>query len=626
MTITAAQFAQWSKDQASKVTVLAEVKFGYESASLPAEGTIYLADRAYVTAAGDAPSNTRYRDVILKAPEFERLIDLRKLGGQGQSSVGDLTLNNADGSLDFLLEAILDGRDVSLYVGDKDWSRADFRLYGVAVVQGVKATDDTKIVIGLTDRNYLLNATLVGAVMATGPNAGKPKPIIFGDVPNVDLSPYLYDTAGPSYYFNDYAMVLNVGANIPIADVRDSGLSLQKANFSGTNATITANAATDTITRVAHGLAVNDVAILHGTTPFAGLTVDTQYWVIAAGLTADDFRLSLTRGGAAVDITGTTFSGTMTVLSRRYFIDFANASLTLSSSPVGRVTASINSRGASGASASQNRPHYAMQLILDSYTKLTAAYRDQPSFDQQTTYEVTHLTGWGYAVTDRANVQDVLDDISTSTNTWYAQNANGLLAVGRLELDKLDSGSFFGVVSIDTTTRDDIIGDLACENLPLQFGQVLMDYSRNNAVQSDGLAAAVSDANRSIFGLPYYFRLKTIDPVGTDYLNDWWNYHKTAIDSAPIGTGLTTNAVASPEAEFRRDMFKPWTRVARCTVGLNKYALNPGDCITLIYPRYSLSAGKLFRVMSIKTRASDRKVDLVLARQLTPDFSTASHV
>jgi hypothetical protein len=47
--------------------------------------------------------------------------------------------------------------------------------------------------------------------------------------------------------------------------------------------------------------------------------------------------------------------------------------------------------------------------------------------------------------------------------------------------------------------------------------------------------------------------------------------------------------------------------------------------VTLTYPRYGLSAGKKCRVIAVRPQVSARVVDLVLVRQETPDYLTASH-
>lgn len=68
----------------------------------------------------------------------------------------------------------------------------------------------------------------------------------------------------------------------------------------------TVTAATDLITSADHGLTVGErVRFVNsgGALP-AGLAAATDYYVIASGLTANDFKVSATDGGSAVDITG----------------------------------------------------------------------------------------------------------------------------------------------------------------------------------------------------------------------------------------------------------------------------------------------------------------------------------
>lgn len=72
----------------------------------------------------------------------------------------------------------------------------------------------------------------------------------------------------------------------------------------GTGTTFTADAGTDELTATAHGKSNDDVLELDSTTTLpAGLSADTKYFVISA--TANTFQVSLTQGGAAVNITDT---------------------------------------------------------------------------------------------------------------------------------------------------------------------------------------------------------------------------------------------------------------------------------------------------------------------------------
>lgn len=66
----------------------------------------------------------------------------------------------------------------------------------------------------------------------------------------------------------------------------------------------TAAASTDLVTETAHGLSAGQALYFTTLTGGTGLTVGTVYYVIASGLTANAFKVSLTAGGSAVDITG----------------------------------------------------------------------------------------------------------------------------------------------------------------------------------------------------------------------------------------------------------------------------------------------------------------------------------
>lgn len=68
----------------------------------------------------------------------------------------------------------------------------------------------------------------------------------------------------------------------------------------------TINAGTPTFLKNCHGLTAGDkVVFTGGTTTPCGFTVNTIYYVISAGLTADEFQVSATSGGASISVTGT---------------------------------------------------------------------------------------------------------------------------------------------------------------------------------------------------------------------------------------------------------------------------------------------------------------------------------
>lgn len=107
-----------------------------------------------------------------------------------------------------------------------------------------------------------------------------------------------------------------VASGAPAADARlrngvvgeAAGFTLLKSNNTpaagGTDVAIqTSAAADDIIDATAHGFAAGDAVQFTALTGGTGLTTNTRYYVLAASLTADDFKVSETPGGAAVDFT-----------------------------------------------------------------------------------------------------------------------------------------------------------------------------------------------------------------------------------------------------------------------------------------------------------------------------------
>lgn len=86
---------------------------------------------------------------------------------------------------------------------------------------------------------------------------------------------------------------------------RDLVLSVSDTTQTG----LSSVASTDVFTKTAHGLAAGDAVVFSALTGGAGLTVGKRYYVIAAGLTANDFAVSLTPGGSSFNHTTNVTAG-----------------------------------------------------------------------------------------------------------------------------------------------------------------------------------------------------------------------------------------------------------------------------------------------------------------------------
>lgn len=121
-------------------------------------------------------------------------------------------------------------------------------------------------------------------------------------MPKVFRSPIDRDQQGGE---DDDALAMSWSATMVMRDPTFEGSTPQTVAFTDT-ATITggtADSATDTITRTAHGLSVGNRIYFTRLVGGTGLALNTSYYVIAAGLTANDFRVSTTSGGSQVNIT-----------------------------------------------------------------------------------------------------------------------------------------------------------------------------------------------------------------------------------------------------------------------------------------------------------------------------------
>jgi hypothetical protein len=99
--------------------------------------------------------------------------------------------------------------------------------------------------------------------------------------------------------------IIDLIGNIPGVDYV-TGLLLSNPSTSG----LTATASTDLLHKTNHGLTADAAISIDSLTGGAGLSTGTTYYVIASGLTANDFKLSATDGGSAINITSDGSAGT----------------------------------------------------------------------------------------------------------------------------------------------------------------------------------------------------------------------------------------------------------------------------------------------------------------------------
>lgn len=619
--ILEADFQRQLKDPRARRIVLVEQDFAYEAAGAPAIGTYYFANRAYRTGPLDVPANRAYRDVVDEMPGYGSTIDSATLGGNAQlNTPGVVRLFNGDGSLDFLEDTIIDGRETRFYVGFDGYERADFRLVQVAVAERVQSTGEMALQITLKDKRLLLDAGVAGPVVTgTGADAGKFQTLGFGTVRNIPV--LVKDEATLTYQ-----VIGNPKSTSALLDLRDGGLSLSSGNlFSANNAALTANVATDTMTRAAHGLLVDDVIVFTKAVPtgsdiFSGLGLSVQYWVIAAGLTANDWRVSLTKGGAAVDIIGTVFAGTVTVVRRRYYDLVAVDGTVLLSSPViRRLTADVEDSSTTDVGA-------AVRALVVGYGNLPAGSIDEAEFTNLTT-ALQAKTGIsppgtvGLAVLDRANLIDLLDWLARSFSFAYGFDHAGVFRL--VVIDPMTIGA--AATDYEVSAID---GELEVENLAPTAASVALGVERNWEVQADGLLDGVSATARAQYSKQFQSQGNSTAPTGTAYATNWQLFHKTAVTGALEDTVLTKTSgfIISHYTEIADAHLadkRPHLRLARIRIGLEAYSWRLGQVVNLTRPRHGFAAGRKTRILGKRVDWLAGVVDLTLIARVAPDISTS---
>lgn len=192
----------------------------------------------FITGAADSPAHTMYEPRLEQPVEVTRSI-FAPGTTQGQSRIGfgELTILNPDGDLDVLLLYALDGRAVVVRRGPaRAASLAEFTDVFAGTMEQAEFSAD-RITITLRDRQVQMNRPLqanryagtnalpAGVDGVRADLAGKPKPLTFGRVKNVQ--PPIVNTARVVYQVHD-------GAIASLDAVYDRGIALTSDGTYGT--------------------------------------------------------------------------------------------------------------------------------------------------------------------------------------------------------------------------------------------------------------------------------------------------------------------------------------------------------------------------------------------------------
>lgn len=616
MAISDAEFLRWLKLPNVRREVLYEQEFAYESGGAPAVGTMRFSRLGYRTKATDSPASVNYRPALKVCPTVKRAVDPDPLGGFISVSLGGVEISNADGEFDDLLNLIIDGREGRLYIGSPDWPRADFRLVQKVLAEVVTAPAGMRsIKLAVREKRLLLDTDIAGDAV----NDERRKPLVFsygGGSGGFSVEPVEKDAANLEYY------VLQNYASAVLNGLYDDGTALDDGIiFSGDNTAITANAGTDTITRTAHGLEINDVVRFTLTdTIFAGLSAFTQYWVIAAGYTADDFRLSLTKGGSPVDITGTSFTGLIACRRRRYYDSVGvDGTVKLSSTPAGRLTADVAGYSASQSLVDGATGELLRAMIVD-YAGISTSDVDTTSFRNVDASLSSAILNAGRVVTQRENLRQVLRDIAVTAQICIGEDNEGVLRAFRIDLSALSGETPDHYLAAAALTEHpvasnarEIVGTVAVRSqrnsTPLTYGEI------------DSLVA-VEDARA--FAAEFRAMAESAAPSGTSYATNWQSYHLTAVRKEVAGAFSGSDTQVDDTADEILGDLKPHIRTVEVETDLRAYSWRLGACVNLTHPRYGCAAGVNFRLIGHEIDLNSFRCRLTLLARFAPNTTSSA--
>lgn len=293
-------------------------------------------------------------------------------------------------------------------------------------------------------------------------------------------------------------------------------------------------------------------------------------------------------GGEIEDVTDARDSG----VSVAYTKDLANGRASLNAAPSGRITWDV--KGAKPGGTYLTKCADIVQDLVTNHSDLTAADIDTSNF---TAFNTTCPQTLGLYVRDRQNLIDVIDRVVTSVGGFWTFSRAGLLQLGRLEAPT-------GTAVIELTADDIRAKMLSIARRELPIATLRLGYQKNYTVQSDGLAGAVTAANRALYGAPHLVA-KAVDA-------GLFTTNKLAREPDVIETLIALAADAATEATRLQALYGAVRTTYEAAGYVAPYTLSLGNEAGLTHPRFGFSAGADAVVVGLNEEITRNRATLEL--------------
>jgi hypothetical protein len=175
-------FNDWLNSTDQIKCVLIEVQV-YDGSS---EQNLYFSSRPFQDTSNTYAPVVRSDSIVIA----ERL----SLSGGSGASIGDIELDNTDGSLDQNLYSVWSMRPCKIYFGDVRWNRSDFKLVFNGIIDDIATKDRDSFNLKIRDKMLRLDSPITETTLGgVSQNKDSLIPITLGEVFNV--TPLLVDSA-----------------------------------------------------------------------------------------------------------------------------------------------------------------------------------------------------------------------------------------------------------------------------------------------------------------------------------------------------------------------------------------------------------------------------------------------
>lgn len=539
---------------------------------------IYLSTHAFVSEPADTPSNTYFEARLNRPYSFSRsLFSSGKLSGRSLPAAGTLVVNNGDGGLDALATYAWGGRRVRVYLGGENFALAEYGLIFDGTAQGL-SYGDADITVNLRDLAYVVDREIqasqfagTGGAEGASDLAGKRRPLAYGICRNVE--PVFLGVSGGLNLFS-----FGTGDSVGVLAVYDRGVPLTYVGSAPAPGQYTVSLGNSTITLggsfsgpiTADFIGRRYVSV----TSSSSITVGTgsKTFTVPAGLTvAVGMRV---RAARTADLPGAWMDGLITA--------YSGTSLTLSMD---------GSRGSGTFSDWTLMPWGTASGVLRNIAESMGI----TSFDLTAlaALDTTQPASIGYWIPEGGNAGQILDAVADGTFCYWGFDRAGQFEASRVEIPGAPVAAYDAsqVLSLERQATEE------------PAWQALVRYRRNWRVLTTDQLAGVAQANQTFFTTEWRTATTQSAPVQTAY---------PLSKPLQIDSLFDDQAAAQAEANRQLTLFGVRRDYFRATLKVQPLGTENGDTITVMHPRYGLSAGKALRAIDVTFDMDAYEVNLGL--------------